>query len=58
MKWQPVPIFLPGKFHRQKSLEGYSPWGCEESDMTDQLSMHTQLGSLNTKLIHGKENTR
>ena len=24
-KWQPVPIFLPGKFHGQRSLEG--PWG-------------------------------
>ena len=26
-KWQPTPIFLPGKFHGQESLEGYSPWG-------------------------------
>ena len=26
-KWQPTPVFLPGKFHGQKSLEGYSPWG-------------------------------
>jgi len=26
-KWQPTPIFLCGKFHGQKSLEGYSPWG-------------------------------
>ena len=25
-KWQPAPIFLPGKFHGQKSLVGYSPW--------------------------------
>jgi len=25
--WQPTPVFLPGKFHRQKSLAGYSPWG-------------------------------
>ena len=24
--WQPTPVFLPGKFHRQKSLEGCSPW--------------------------------
>ena len=27
-KWQPTPIFLPGKFHGQRSLAGYSPWGC------------------------------
>ena len=24
-KWQPTPVFLPGKFHGQRSLEGYSP---------------------------------
>ena len=29
-KWQPIPAFLPGKFHGQKSLEGYSPWGRKE----------------------------
>ena len=34
-KWQPAPKFLLGKFHRQRSLEGYSPWGCKESDMTE-----------------------
>ena len=34
-KWQPTPVFLPGKFHGQRSLEGYSPWGCKESDMTE-----------------------
>ena len=28
--------YLPGKFHGQRSLEGYSPWGHEESDITDQ----------------------
>ena len=27
-KWQPTPIFLPGKSHGQRSLAGYSPWGC------------------------------
>ena len=26
-KWQPTPVFLPGKSHGQKSLAGYSPWG-------------------------------
>ena len=26
-KWPPTPVFLPGKSHGQKSLEGYSPWG-------------------------------
>ena len=26
-KWQPTPVFLPGKSHGQRSLEGYSLWG-------------------------------
>ena len=26
-KWQPSPVFLPGKFHGQGSLAGYNPWG-------------------------------
>ena len=25
-KWQPSPVFMPGKFHGQRSLVGYSPW--------------------------------
>ena len=33
-KWQPTPVFLPRKSHGQRSLAGYSPWGCKESDMT------------------------
>ena len=34
-KWQPTLIFLPGKFHGQRSLTGYSPRGHKESDMTE-----------------------
>ena len=26
-KWQPTPVFLPGKSHEQRSLVGYSSWG-------------------------------
>ena len=33
-KGQPTPVFLPGKFHGQRSLAGYSPWGLKESDMS------------------------
>ena len=40
-KWQPTPVFLRGKFHGERSLAGYSPWGHEESDM----SMHAQAKS-------------
>ena len=41
----PLPIFLPGKFHGQRSLEGYSPQGRRESDSTE----HTQ--SLNRFIV-------
>ena len=37
-EWQPTPVFLPGQFHGQRSLEGYSLWGQKESDTTEQLS--------------------
>ena len=36
-KWQPTPVFLPGKSHGRRSLAGYSPWGFKESDMTEWL---------------------
>ena len=37
-KWQPTPVFLPGEFHGQRSLVGYSPGGPKESDKTEQLT--------------------
>ena len=37
-KWQPTPVFSPGKFHGQRSLVGYSPWGHKESDTTERPS--------------------
>ena len=40
-KRQPTPVFLPGKSHGQRSLGDYSPRGCEESDMTEQLNNDT-----------------
>ena len=36
-KWQPTPVFLPGKSHGQRSVVGYSPRGHKESDTTEQL---------------------
>ena len=36
-KWQPT-VFLPGKFHGQRSLVGYNPWGCKELDTTEHAS--------------------
>ena len=39
-KWQPTPAFLPGKFHGQRSLVDYTPWGGKESGMTEHTA-HT-----------------
>ena len=41
-KWQPTPVFLPGKSHGWRSLVGYGPWGHKELDMTEQL--HSTVG--------------
>ena len=41
-KWQPTPVFLPGKSHGQRSLAGYSPWGHQESDTAEWLSAQTE----------------
>ena len=37
-KWQPTPLILPGASHGQRSLAGYSPWGCKELDTTEWLT--------------------
>ena len=39
-EWQPTPVFLPGKFHGQRSLVGYDQWGHKQWDRTEGL-IHT-----------------
>ena len=39
-EWQPTPVFLPGEFYGQRSVAGYSPWGREEMDTTEQLTLY------------------
>ena len=45
-EWHPTPVLLPGKSHGRRSLVGYSPWGREESDMTEQLHFHFSLSCI------------
>ena len=45
-QWHPTPVLLPGKSHGRRSLVGCSPWGCEESDMTEQLHCHFSLSCI------------
>ena len=40
-KWQPTPVFLPWKFHGQRSLVGWSPCGLKELGTTERLTTHT-----------------
>ena len=35
-KWQPIPVFMPGESHGQRSLAGYDPWGHKELDTTEE----------------------
>jgi len=39
----PTPVFLPGEFHGQRRLAGYSPWGSKELDMTERLIFRSSI---------------
>ena len=41
-KWQLTPVFLPGKFHGERSLVDYSPWCHKELETTEQWNHHHQ----------------
>ena len=45
-KWPSAPVFLPGKFHVQRSLVDCRPQGCKELNMTEQLSKHMRINSI------------
>ena len=45
-QWHPIPVLLPGKSHGRRSLVGCSPWGLEESDMTERLHFHFSLSCI------------
>ena len=45
-KWQPAPVFLPGKFYGQRNLADYSLWGCKGSDTTEHKYANTESACL------------
>ena len=49
-KWQPTPVLLPGKFHGQRSVVGYSPWGHKESDTTERLVYSKRIQFRNSQM--------
>ena len=44
--WQPHSSILLGESHGQRSLMGYSPWDCKESDMTERLGIYIDFKSI------------
>ena len=52
-EWLSTPVFLPGQFHGQRSLLGYSSWGCKELDMTSMSNFFFWLlnSSISSSLI-------
>ena len=37
-----IPVFLPGEFHGQRSLAGYSSWDRKDTDTTERLTLTAQ----------------
>ena len=54
-KWQTTPVFLPGKFHGQRSLAG-SVYGISESDTIGQLSSHAWMDLESVKVSQKEKN--
>ena len=50
-KWQPTQVFLPRKFHAQRSLVGYNQWGCKESDITE----HTPVKAFEMNIFESSQ---
>ena len=40
-----MPVFLPRESHGQRSLAGYSPWGCIELDTTEALQFSAEVSA-------------
>ena len=53
MEWLSIQVFLPGEFHGQRSLMGYSPQSCKESGVTERLT-HTDTYTQDIYCFLGK----
>ena len=54
-EWQPTPVCLPGEFHGLRNLVVYSPWGHEEWDTTERLTLSLSLSLGSPGGSSGKE---
>ena len=50
-EWLPTPVFWPGESHGQRSLAGSSPWGLQEPDTAEELSLSLSQTSIKPHLI-------
>ena len=48
--WQPIPGFLPGLSHGQRSLARYSPWGCKKLGTTE-ATQHKYRGQIRKTVL-------
>ena len=55
--WQPTPAFLPVESNGQRSLGGYSPWHCKDSDMTGHAE-HAHTDARTHTRTYGRTHTR
>ena len=53
-----TPVIWPRKFHGQRTLAGYSPWGCKESDTTETLNTSTYDPTQNTQIHKDRKGSR
>ena len=54
----PLQYSPPGKSHGQRSVAGYSPWGCKESDTTKKLTLWASLVAQTIKNLLAMQETR
>ena len=55
-KWQPTPLHLPGNFHGQRSLAGYSPWGHTHAcTLGNELHENKLIGQSQVNHLRGKK---
>ena len=53
-KWQPTPVFLPGKSHGQRGLAGYSSSGCKRVRHDLAIKQHHQIFALGKSYLLGQ----
>ena len=56
-KWQPTPVFLPGKSHGQRSLAAYRAWGCQSRAWQQQNNNNTLTKDLWAVLAQNPEHS-